>query len=107
MPRGRDFVSGLRAFVRSGRSSEVVEKQTLRLRSCFPAVQGFRHPKVCQGRFALLLSTSNTHTIMADVGEDTNAYQILDIKVDATEKEIKKAYRLKSITVHPDKVNVL
>ncbi|KAF8503895.1 DnaJ-domain-containing protein [Hysterangium stoloniferum] len=38
-----------------------------------------------------------------DQDEDVNAYEILDIKIEATETEIKKAYRQRSLKVHPDR----
>ncbi|KAG9019337.1 hypothetical protein FRB90_003743 [Tulasnella sp. 427] len=39
---------------------------------------------------------------MAD-NEDINPYELLDIEITATEAEIKKAYRQKSLKVHPDR----
>ncbi|KAG8947493.1 hypothetical protein FRC04_010674 [Tulasnella sp. 424] len=39
---------------------------------------------------------------MAD-NEDINAYELLEIEPTATEAEIKKAYRQKSLKVHPDR----
>lgn len=41
---------------------------------------------------------------MAD-NEDINAYELLEIEPTATEAEIKKAYRQKSLKVHPDRVS--
>ena len=41
---------------------------------------------------------------MADAGDDSNAYELLEIEITATEGEIKKAYRQKSLKVHPDRV---
>jgi len=36
--------------------------------------------------------------------EEVNPYELLNIKLDSTEKEIKTAYRQKSLKVHPDRV---
>lgn len=34
---------------------------------------------------------------------DTSPYEVLDIPVSATEADIKKTYRKKSLLIHPDK----
>jgi hypothetical protein len=36
--------------------------------------------------------------------EDSNPYELLGIKLDANEQEIKTAYRQRSLKIHPDKV---
>jgi DnaJ homolog subfamily C member 17 len=36
--------------------------------------------------------------------EDSNPYELLGVKIDATEQEIKTAYRQRSLKIHPDKV---
>lgn len=41
---------------------------------------------------------------MAD-NEDVNPYELLEIEPTVTEAEIKKAYRQKSLKVHPDRVS--
>lgn len=40
---------------------------------------------------------------MADIEE--NAYTLLELEVTATEAEIRKAYRQRSLKVHPDRVS--
>ncbi|KAG8892651.1 hypothetical protein FRB99_002558 [Tulasnella sp. 403] len=40
---------------------------------------------------------------MADAEDELNAYEILEIETTATEADIKKAYRQKSLKVHPDR----
>ena len=39
---------------------------------------------------------------MADI--DVNPYELLDVKLEATEQEIRTAYRQRSLKVHPDRV---
>lgn len=41
---------------------------------------------------------------MASKDEDLNAYEVLGITLEATEGEIKTAYRQRSLKVHPDRV---
>lgn len=36
--------------------------------------------------------------------EEVNPYELLNIKLDSTEQEVKTAYRQKSLKVHPDRV---
>ncbi|KAJ3503923.1 hypothetical protein NLJ89_g8215 [Agrocybe chaxingu] len=40
---------------------------------------------------------------MSSRDEDVNPYELLDLKVESTEKEIRTAYRQKSLKVHPDR----
>lgn len=38
--------------------------------------------------------------------EDTNPYELLDVKTESTEQEIRTAYRQRSLKVHPDRVRI-
>jgi curved DNA-binding protein CbpA len=38
---------------------------------------------------------------------EINPYELLELKVEATEQEIRTAYRQRSLKVHPDKVRSL
>jgi DnaJ family protein C protein 17 len=38
------------------------------------------------------------------MSQDTNPYELLEVKFDASEQEIKTAYRQRSLKVHPDRV---
>ncbi|KIM46886.1 hypothetical protein M413DRAFT_16481 [Hebeloma cylindrosporum] len=40
---------------------------------------------------------------MASTEEETNPYELLDVKTEATEQEIRTAYRQRSLKIHPDK----
>lgn len=42
---------------------------------------------------------------MANKNEDLNAYELLGTTIEATEVEIKTAYRQRSLKVHPDRVS--
>jgi len=42
------------------------------------------------------------HSIMSD--EEVNPYALLDVNTESTEKEIRTAYRQRSLKVHPDRV---
>ncbi|MBI9067402.1 MAG: TerB family tellurite resistance protein [Salinivirgaceae bacterium] len=54
------------------------------------------------------IGTSDFNSIKSMFYSDTNvAYSILGIKTDATEEEIKKAYRKMAVEYHPDKVSYL
>jgi len=44
----------------------------------------------------------NPQITMADI--DVNPYELLDVKLEATEQEIRTAYRQRSLKVHPDRV---
>ena len=37
--------------------------------------------------------------------EEVNPYELLDLSINATEKDIKSAYRKYSLKVHPDRVS--
>ena len=37
--------------------------------------------------------------------EDVNPYELLDIAMEASEADIRKAYRTRSLKVHPDRVS--
>lgn len=37
--------------------------------------------------------------------EDVNPYELLDVAMEATEADIRKAYRTRSLKVHPDRVS--
>lgn len=50
---------------------------------------------------ALFSALARGHT-MAD--EELNAYQLLDVDGEATEQQIRTAYRQRSLKVHPDRV---
>src|SRR5688572_396415 len=49
------------------------------------------------------LSHATKHSIM-DTKVEVNPYELLDIKVEATDQEIRTAYRQRSLKVHPDRV---
>ena len=36
--------------------------------------------------------------------DEPNAYELLELKLEATEQEIRTAYRQRSLKVHPDRV---
>ncbi|KAF5350869.1 hypothetical protein D9758_010501 [Tetrapyrgos nigripes] len=40
---------------------------------------------------------------MSSLDEDVNPYELLDLKTEATDPEIRKAYRQRSLKVHPDR----
>ncbi|KAF8637915.1 hypothetical protein AX17_002537 [Amanita inopinata Kibby_2008] len=40
---------------------------------------------------------------MSSANDETNPYEILDVKLEATEQEIRTAYRQRSLKVHPDR----
>ena len=42
------------------------------------------------------------HSIMS--AEEVNPYALLDVNTESTEKEIRTAYRQRSLKVHPDRV---
>lgn len=44
---------------------------------------------------------------MSAPDEEVDPYELLNIKQDATEQEIKTAYRQKSLKVHPDRVSFM
>ncbi len=37
--------------------------------------------------------------------EEANPYELLDVKTEATDQEIRTAYRQRSLKVHPDRVS--
>lgn len=43
---------------------------------------------------------------MSNVDEDINPYELLDVPLEATEQEIRTAYRKRSLKVHPDRVGI-
>lgn len=43
--------------------------------------------------------------MMASSEEEQNPYELLDVKLEATEQEIRTAYRQRSLKVHPDRVS--
>ena len=43
---------------------------------------------------------------MSSAEEDVDPYQVLDVKTEATDQEIRTAYRQRSLKVHPDRVRV-
>ncbi|MEM9051492.1 MAG: TerB family tellurite resistance protein [Bacteroidota bacterium] len=54
------------------------------------------------------ISQKDFQSIRAMFGQDTeSAYKILEIEENATEAEVKKAYRKMAVKYHPDKVNHL
>ena len=42
---------------------------------------------------------------MTSKDDDLNAYELLGLTIEATEGEIKTAYRQRSLKVHPDRVS--
>jgi len=44
---------------------------------------------------------------MASIEDLINPYELLELKVEATEQEIRTAYRQRSLKVHPDRVRQL
>ncbi|MGN0187466.1 MAG: TerB family tellurite resistance protein, partial [Paludibacteraceae bacterium] len=56
------------------------------------------------------ISATDTASIKAMFGRPTNpqwAYEVLEITTDATDDEVKKAYRKMAMKYHPDRVNTL
>lgn len=43
---------------------------------------------------------------MSSTEEEINPYELLGISIEATEQEIKTAYRQRSLKVHPDRVSL-
>jgi curved DNA-binding protein CbpA len=41
---------------------------------------------------------------MSSTDDETNPYELLELKLEATEQEIRTAYRQRSLKVHPDRV---
>ena len=39
--------------------------------------------------------------------EDVNPYELLGLSIEATEQEVKTAYRQRSLKIHPDRVSRL
>lgn len=44
---------------------------------------------------------------MTSKPDDVNPYELLGITLEATEAEIRKAYRQRSLKVHPDRVRII
>jgi len=44
---------------------------------------------------------------MSTADEESNPYELLGIGLEATEQEIKTAYRQRSLKVHPDRVRAI
>jgi DnaJ homolog subfamily C member 17 len=44
---------------------------------------------------------------MASKDGDVNAYEVLEIDTEANEADIRKAYRQRSLKVHPDRVSII
>lgn len=45
--------------------------------------------------------------VMSTEGEELNPYELLEVGLEASEPEIKTAYRQRSLKVHPDRVSIL
>jgi hypothetical protein len=43
---------------------------------------------------------------MMNTEVDVNPYQLLDVKIESTDQEIRTAYRQRSLKVHPDRVRI-
>jgi DnaJ-class molecular chaperone len=45
---------------------------------------------------------ANCSTMNTEI--DVNPYELLDVKIESTDQEIRTAYRQRSLKVHPDRV---
>ena len=44
---------------------------------------------------------------MSSADDEVNPYELLDVKLESSEAEIRRAYRQRSLKVHPDRVCLL
>ena len=52
------------------------------------------------------MPTYSQHSAMSATDEEINPYELLGLSVEATDQEIKTAYRQRSLKVHPDRVSI-
>lgn len=55
----------------------------------------------------IFLNTMDTNTLAPEITDGVDLYQLLQISYDASEAEIRRAYRKTSIKYHPDKTQEL
>ena len=46
-------------------------------------------------------------TTMSATDDEANPYELLDVKLESSEADIRRAYRQRSLKVHPDRVCLL
>ena len=62
------------------------------------------HRQAARTLFIVVLTSTFRPQTMSAQDEETNPYDLLGVKTESTEQEIRTAYRQRSLKVHPDRV---